>query len=493
MNPLKQLAGQTAIYGLSSIVGRLLNYLLVPLYTRYFIPAEYGVVTELYAYVAFLVIILTYGLETAFFRFSQKQYDKKLVYSTSLISLIVSSILFVILMISSQQSIANWLEYPQNPEYIIWFALIIGLDAISAISFAKLREQRQAARFALVRLVNIFINIGLNLFFIIYCPYALENGLPTTDFVNSVYDPKVGVGYIFIANLFASGVTILMLLPEMIKSSWTFNTMLWKKMMWYAFPLLVAGLAGMTNETIDRILLKQLLPVGVDKMAAIGVYGAFYKISIIMILFIQTFRFAAEPFFFSQEKQHNSRKTYADVLKYFTILASLIFLSVMLYLDVVKHFIGSSFHSKEGIEIVPILLMANLFLGIYYNLSIWYKLTEKTGYGAILAIFGAVITLILNIILIPKIGFIGSAWATLFCYFSMMIASFLIGRKHYAIPYDLKRVFTYIFLSFALYKISVYFETSMLINTVYLFVFIIAVFVLEKSKKEVISDPELFD
>ena len=493
MNPLKQLAGQTAIYGLSSIVGRLLNYLLVPLYTRYFIPAEYGVVTELYAYVAFLVIILTYGLETAFFRFSQKQYDKKLVYSTSLISLIVSSILFVVLMISSQQSIANWLEYPQNPEYIIWFALIIGLDAISAISFAKLREQRQAARFALVRLVNIFINIGLNLFFIIYCPYALENGLPTTDFVNSVYDPKVGVGYIFIANLFASGVTILMLLPEMIKSSWTFNTMLWKKMMWYAFPLLVAGLAGMTNETIDRILLKQLLPVGVDKMAAIGVYGAFYKISIIMILFIQTFRFAAEPFFFSQEKQHNSRKTYADVLKYFTILASLIFLSVMLYLDVVKHFIGSSFHSKEGIEIVPVLLMANLFLGIYYNLSIWYKLTEKTGYGAILAIFGAVITLILNIILIPKIGFIGSAWATLFCYFSMMIASLLMGRKYYAIPYDLKRVFTYIFLSFALYKISVYFETSMLINTVYLFVFIIAVFVLEKSKKEVISEPELFD
>ena len=493
MNPLKQLAGQTAIYGLSSIVGRLLNYLLVPLYTRYFIPAEYGVVTELYAYVAFLVIILTYGLETAFFRFSQKKYDKDLVYSTSLISLIISSILFVFLMISSQQTIANWLEYPQNPEYVMWFALIIGLDAVSSISFAKLREQGQAARFALVRLVNIFINIGLNLFFIIYCPYALENGLPTTDFVNSIYDPKVGVGYIFIANLFASGVTILMLLPEMIKSSWVFNTILWKKMMWYALPLLVAGLAGITNETIDRILLKQFLPEGVDKMAAIGVYGAFYKISIIMILFIQTFRFAAEPFFFSQEKQHNSRKIYADVLKYFSILASLIFLSVMLYLDVFKHFIGSSFHSKEGIEIVPILLMANLFLGIYYNLSIWYKLTEKTGYGAILAIFGAIITLILNIILIPKIGFIGSAWATLFCYFSMMIGSFLMGRKYYSIPYDLKRIATYIFLSFALYKISVYFESSMLLNTVYLFVFIIVVFILEKSKKEVISEPELFD
>ena len=422
MNPLKQLAGQTAIYGLSSIVGRLLNYLLVPLYTRYFIPAEYGVVTELYAYVAFLVIILTYGLETAFFRFSQKKYDKDLVYSTSLISLIISSILFVFIMISSQQTIANWLEYPQNPEYVMWFALIIGLDAVSSISFAKLREQEQAARFALVRLVNIFINIGLNLFFIIYCPYALENGLPTTDFVNSVYDPSIGVGYIFIANLFASVVTILMLLPEMIKSSWNFNSALWKKMMWYALPLFVAGLAGMTNETIDRILLKQLLPEGVDKMAAIGIYGAFYKISIIMILFIQTFRFAAEPFFFSQEKQHNSRKIYADVLKYFTILASLIFLVVMLYIDVVKHFIGSSFHSESGIKIVPILLLANLFLGIYYNLSVWYKLTDKTAYGAILSVFGALITLVLNILLIPAIGFVGSAWATLGCYFSIFFS-----------------------------------------------------------------------
>ncbi len=493
MNPLKQLAGQTAIYGLSSIVGRLLNYLLVPLYTRYFLPAEYGVVTELYAYVAFLVIILTYGLETAFFRFSQKQYDKKLVYSTSLISLIISSILFVGLMISFQQPLAIWLEYPQNPEYVMWFALIIGLDAISAISFAKLREQKKAARFALVRLVNIFINIGLNLFFIIYCPYALTNNLPTTDFVNSVYDVNIGVGYIFIANLFASAITILMLFPEMIKSSWKFNTMLWKKMMWYALPLLVAGLAGMTNETIDRILLKHFLPEGVDKMAEIGVYGAFYKISIIMILFIQTFRFAAEPFFFSQEKKHNSKKIYADVLKYFTILGAFIFLSVMIYLPVVKHFVGSSFHSERGIEIVPILLMANLFLGIYYNLSIWYKLTEKTGYGAMLAIFGALITLGLNILLIPKIGFVGSAWATLACYFSMMIASLIIGKKYYPIPYDLKRLFTYIILSFVLYKTSEYFDASMWINTIYLIVFIVGVFLLEKTKKEIVSEPKLFD
>jgi O-antigen/teichoic acid export membrane protein len=493
LKPLKQLAGQTAIYGLSSIVGRLLNYLLVPLYTRYFIPAEYGVVTELYAYVAFLVIILTYGLETAFFRFSQKQYDKNLVYSTSLISLVVSSILFCFLMISFQQPIANWLEYPNNPEYVMWFALIIGLDAISSISFAKLREQKQAARFALIRLLNIFINIGLNLFFIIYCEYALENNLPTTDFVNSIYDRDVGVGYIFIANLFASAVTILMLLPEMIKTSWNFNTLLWKKMMVYALPLLIAGLAGITNETIDRVLLKHLLPDGIDKMAEIGIYGAFYKISIIMILFIQTFRFAAEPFFFAQEKQHNSKKIYADVLNYFSILAALIFLVVMLYLDVVIHFVGSDFHNEKAIAIVPILLMANLFLGIYYNLSVWYKLTEKTIYGAMLAIYGALITLLLNVILIPKIGFVGSAWATLACYFGMMVASFFLGRKHYPIPYDLKRIFSYIFLSFVLYKLSVFFNTTMLVNTIYLVVFLLVVFVLERSKKEIISEPKLFD
>lgn len=493
MNYLKQLAGQTAIYGLSSIVGRLLNYLLVPLYTRYFIPSEYGVVTELYAYVAFLVILLTYGIETAFFRFSQKQYDKKTVYSTSLISLIFTSLLFCVVVIFFQQPIAEWLEYADNPEYIRWFALIIGIDAISSISFAKLREQQQAARFALIRLVNIFINIGLNLFFIIYCPYALENGLPTTDFVNSIYNPSIGVGYVFIANLVASIVTIIMLFPEMIKTSWQFNTALWKKMMIYALPLLIAGLAGMTNETIDRVLLKHLLPEGVDKMTQIGIYGAFYKISIIMILFIQTFRFAAEPFFFAQEKKHNSKKIYADVLKYFTILTSFIFLSVMLYLDVVIHFIGENFHNEKGIAIIPILLMANLFLGVYYNLSVWYKLTEKTIYGAFLSVFGAAITLLLNFILIPKIGFVGSAWATLACYFTMMAASLLLGRKHYPIPYDLKRIFSYIFLSFVLYKLSVILETNMLVNTIYLILFLAVVFLIEKSKKEIVSEPKLFD
>ena len=492
MNPLKKLAGQTVIYGLSSVVGRLLNYLLVPLYTRYFLPSEYGVVTELYAYVAFLVVILTYGIETAFFRYSQKVPNKKSVYSTALISLLITSCIFISIIYFNSSPISNWLQYPEFPEYIRWFAIIIGLDAVSAISFAKLREQNKASRFALVRLLNIFINIGLNLFFIIYCPYALEKGLSSVEFVNSVYSADIGVGYIFIANLIASVVTFLMLLPEMIKSVWIFDKSLWKQMMIYGLPLLIAGLAGMTNETIDRILLKHLLPSNVNSSSELGLYGAFYKLSILMILFIQTFRFAAEPFFFAQEKEKNARKVYADVMKYFVIITSFIFLSVSLFYDFIILFLGENYHDPRGFKVVSILLAANLFLGIYYNLSIWYKLSEKTKYGAYLSMFGAVITLCLNFILIPKIGFVGSAWATLICYVSMTVASYYLGRKHYKIPYPLKRISFYLGLVAVLYFTSMLFN-SHIINSLYILIFISIAFYLEKPKKAVISNPKLFN
>lgn len=545
MNPLKKLAGQTVIYGLSSVVGRLLNYLLVPLYTRYFLPEEYGIVTELYAYVAFLVIILTYGIETAFFRYSQKVPNKRTVYSTALISLLVTSSIFIFIIFSSTIPIANWLQYPNNTDYIQFFALIIGLDAVSAISFAKLREQNNATRFALIRLVNIFINIGLNLFFIIYCPYAIEKGLPSVDFVNSVYSEGYGVGYIFVANLIASAVTFLMLLPEMIKSVWIFDKSIWRQMMIYALPLLVAGLAGMTNETIDRILLKKIdhpitiykdystklqkdiiererhitiddkliydeikqfgnkfnqlsertkdYVINKSKEKEMGLYGAFYKLSILIILFIQTFRFAAEPFFFAQEKEKNSRKTYADVMKYFVIITSFIFLVVTMLYDFIILFLGSNYHDDRGFLTVSILLAANLLLGIYYNLSIWYKLSEKTKYGAYLSIFGAIITLSLNFILIPIIGFVGSAWTTLICYFCMTTTSYFLGRKHYRIPYPIKRISLYLILVAVLFFSSIYFNIGIILKIIYILIFITVAFVLEKPKKAVISNPKLFD
>ncbi len=469
MNPLKKLVGQTAIYGLSSVIGRLLNYLLVPLYTRYFLPAEYGVVTEIYAYVAFLVIILTYGLETAFFRFSQKDNDVKVVYSTALISLIVSSIIFVILMFISSSEIANWMGYAGHTEYIEWFAIIIALDAISSISFAKLRAQNKAIRFASIRLVNIFVNISLNIYFIVYQEFGIE--------------------YIFIANLISSVITIFLLLPEMLTSVWSFDKILWKKMMIYALPLLIAGLAGMTNETIDRILLKHLLPNPATAATELGLYGAFYKLSIIMMLFIQTFRFAAEPFFFAQEKEGNGKYIYADVMKYFTIIMAVIFLGVTIFYEFIKGFLGSEYHDERGFLVVSILLLANLFLGIYYNLSIWYKLTEKTKYGAYLSIFGAIITLALNFMLIPIIGFVGSAWATLVCYFSMTIASYYLGKKHFPVPYNIKRIVLYLLSMLGIYFFIYFSDSNMQINSLFLVGFIISVFVLEKRNKTINFKP----
>jgi len=462
LNPLKKLASQTAVYGLSSVIGRFLNYLLVPLYTRYFLPSEYGVVTEMYAYVAFLVIVLTYGFETAFFRFSKKENDVKVVYSTALISLLISSTLFVLLVFLSSDSISNLMGYGIETKYIEWFAIIVALDAISSISFASLREQNKALRFASIRLLNIFVNIGFNLYFIVYKEFGIE--------------------YIFISNLISSAVTILLLLPEMLKSVWVFDKKLWNKMRVHALPLLIAGLAGITNETIDRILLKHLLPNPEISAAELGLYGAFYKLSILMTLFIQTFRFAAEPFFFAQANNTNSKTVYADVMKYFTIIMAVIFLGVTIFYDVVKGFLGSEYHDERGFLVVSILLLANLFLGIYYNLSIWYKLTEKTKYGAYLSLFGAIITLILNFVLIPKIGFVGSAWATLICYFSMTIASYYIGKKHFPIPYQVERIGLYLFNMLGIYFIIYFVPENILFNSLLLLGFIIFVYLLEKPK-----------
>lgn len=450
---------QTAIYGLSSVVGRLLNYLLVPIYTRYFLPSEYGVVTELYAYVAFLAVMLTYGMETAFFRFSKKE-EITTVYSTSLISLLISSVAFIVLIFLNSSSISQCLGYANHPEYIQFFALIIAMDAVASISFAKLREQDNAMRFAFIRLVNIMINIALNLYFIVYQEY--------------------GITYIFISNLVASAITLIMLFPQMISSSWVFDKKLWKKMMIYALPLLIAGLAGMTNETIDRILLKHLLPNADIAASELGLYGAFYKLSIIMILFIQTFRFAAEPFFFAQEKEKSSRKIYADVLKYFTIIMAIIFLGVTIFYDFIKGFLGSEYHDERGFLVMSILLLANLFLGIYYNLSIWYKLTEKTKYGAYLSVFGAIITLILNFILIPVFGFVGCAWATLVCYFSMTVASYYLSKRHFTAPYQVKRIVLYLFTMLCVYLCIYFTNLNMWINSLFLLGFIIFVYQLEK-------------
>ncbi|MBE0662501.1 MAG: oligosaccharide flippase family protein [Bacteroidales bacterium] len=455
MNTLKRLAGQTAIYGLPTIAGRVLNYLLVPLYTRVFEPAEYGVVTELYAYVALLYVLLGYGMETAFFRFSKSGEDGKTIFSTALLSLTISTGIFLLLALVSSGSIASSMGYAENREYIVWFALILGFDSIASIPFARLRQQGKAGKFALIRSVNIITNIGLNLFFLLLCPYILRT-YGASALLDLVYDPQIGIGYIFISNLVASSLTMLLLLKTIKGIRFKLDPGMWKQMISYSWPLLILGLAGIVNETFDRILLKYLLPVDSDPMVQVGIYGACYKVSILMTLFIQTYKYAAEPFFFEQMKNQDAKLLYARVMNYFVAICAFIFAAIMLNIDIFILFVGEEY--RVGAPVIPILLMANLFLGIFYNLSVWFKITGKTLYGSLIAVFGMMVTLGLNFLLIPKIGYMGAAWATLACYGSMMILSYFIGRRHYPVPYNVLKITLFIAFAVLLYYLSTIFQ-----------------------------------
>ncbi len=477
MNTLKKLAGQTAIYGMSSMLGRLLNYLLVPIYTRVFMPSEFGVVAELYAYIAFLNVLLTYGMETSFFRHYNKENGRAQVFSTAFFSIFSTSLLFLGFVLLLRTPISELIRYSHHPEYIIFVAAIVVLDALGALPFARLRADNKPKTFAFIKLFNIGVNIGFNLFFIIFCPYVFNNNI-SPDFLqpvlDKVYNPDIGVGYIFIANLIASGSTLLVLLPSVLKTHLYFNIHIWKRMIWYALPLLLAGFTGIINETIDRILLKFMLPADVS-MTQLGIYGACYKISIIITLFIQAFRFAAEPFFFAQASEKNAKDVYALVMKYFVITCLIIFLTITLYIDIFKHFVGSDYH--EGLKVVPILLLANVFLGIYFNLSVWYKLLNKTIFGAYFSLIGAVITVVLNIIWIPQWGYMGAAWATLICYFVMMSLSFLFGRKYFKVNYDLKSIALYFSAALAIYGLSLIVAAQAEVNVLIINSFLLLSFV----------------
>lgn len=485
-NPIKKLAGQTAIYGLSSIIARFLNYLLTPLWTKRYTAEQFGIITEMYAYVAFLVVFLTYGLETAYFRYcSKKGQDPKIIFSTVLISIVCSSALFISICTMFAQPIADALHYPDHKEYIIWFAIIVAVDAVSSIPLAKMREEGKAINFAAANMVNVFVNIGLNWFFLVYC----QDNIGTNNvLVDTFYDESIGVGYVFISNLVATMAKFLVVIPEAFKQAFTFDKALYKKMVRYAFPLLFVGLAGIVNETLDRILLKRMLIDSLgetETLVQLGIYGANYKLSIIITLFIQAFRYAAEPFFFSQQKNKDSKETYALVMNYFVIVVSVMFLVVLFYIDVFKLFINNE-ALWVGLKIVPILLLANIFLGMYYNQSIWYKLSSKTGFGALISIFGAVLTIVFNIILIPHFGYVGSAWATLICYASMVVVSYLLGQKHFPIPYDLKKIGIYLGSAVALYFVSLAFKNQsdgsahFLISSLLLTIYLGFIFVNEK-------------
>ena len=490
MSILKKLAGQTAIYGFSSILGRLLNYLLVPLYTRVFDTAEYGVVTQLYAFAAFLNILFTYGLETAYFRFSNTEKDNPRVYSTALISIFATTAVFFLLISSFSAPLCRLVGdagalNEQLPLYIIWFAGILSADALTAIPFARLRQENKAFRFALIRLANILLNIGFNIFFLVVCPKLIA--ADPHHWLAQYYQPAHGVGYVFLSNLLASLATLLLLLPQLRPLMQGMDINLWKRMMVYSLPLMVAGFAGMVNETFDRVLLPMLVKDPSTALHQLGVYGACYKLSILMTLFVQTFRYAADPFFFSHAGKEDARQIYARVMNWFVIGCGFIFLGVMLYMDVIQYFIGERFRS--GLQVVPILLMANWCLGVYLNISIWYKLTGKTSWGAWFSVAGAALTLLLNFLLIPSMGYMGAAWTTLICYAFIMVISYVTGQRYYPVPYDLPIFIHSVAAALVLYGASIYLNgfglgqpLHYLVNTILLLLFPLSSWILLRRK-----------
>jgi O-antigen/teichoic acid export membrane protein len=477
--------GDTAIYGVSSIVGRFLNWWLVPYHTGIFRPEQYGVVSNLYSYVAFAMILLTYGMETGFFRFASRSDHPEKVYSTSLISLFFTSFLFVLFVWIFRDNLADAMQYPDHPEFIWWLALTVSMDAFTSIPFARLRLQSRPVKFAFIKLVNIGLNIGFNVFFLSVCPWLMKH-YPETPLLY-LYNPDLGVGYIFIANLLASLSTLILLYREILFVKLLYDCRLLSKIFAYSFPILVIGLAGMVNQNIDKILIPFLIPDNQNPMFQLGIYGANYKLAVLMNMFIQSFRYAFEPFFFSRSSSESADnpKIYAVVMKYFILFGLIIFLGMVLYLDIIKHIIRVQYH--VGIKVVPLILMAELFFGIFFSASIWYKLKDRTWYGAYIALIGAIITIVLNVLLIPVMGYMGSAIAVLVCYCVMMILNYFWGQKYYFIPYDLKRIATYFGVVIFIYAVSfvsaaIFPTIKFIINTLMMAGFLYFVYVMEKSE-----------
>jgi len=425
------------------MVGRLLNFLLVPLYTATLGKVDdYGQVNVMFSYASFIAVIASLGLETGFFNFARKkdEYKPEKVFSTAVIALLCSGFLLLLLGNLYAGGLMSMAGYPSKPHYAIWFTAILAADAVSSLGFAWLRFTERPWRFALVRAINIGVNVGLNLFFLWGCPLLFSKGY---TWVNLVYDPSRLLEYIFLSNLVASLITLPLLGRVWINLKWGFDFSLFKKLFAYSLPMVIVGLAGMINETIDRILLKQMLPENGDYEA--GIYGAFYKLSMVMTLFVQAFRFAAEPFFFKQAESDRAPQTYARVMTIFVYVCGFIYVCTMACLPwLAPLFIRKDmyFTDPRGMQVVPVLLMANWLLGIYYNLSIWYKISNKTMLGACTALFGACITLLGNFIYIPQFSFISSAWTTLAAYGGMVLLGYFWGQRHYPIPYKSKTLFS---------------------------------------------------
>lgn len=439
MAGIKSLAKDTAVYGLSSIVGRFLNWLLVPLYTLKIAEADYGIVTNLYAYVALTLIILTYGMETGFFRFVNREDCKApmRVYSTLLIALASTSLLFIIGVFAFLSPLSRALDCVDHPSYIWMLAMAVAIDAFSSIPFCYLRYKKRPVKFAVLKLINIAINIGLNLIFFLL-----------------IYNPEIGIGYIFFSNMLASLALIPLLWGELRGFSWRFDGALFRRMLNYSFPLLILGIAGNMNQNLDKIIFPFLMEGNPDGMAQLGIYGACCKVALVMMMFTQAYRFAYEPFIFAKNREQGGDKlnAYSDAMKFFVIFAMVIFLGVMFYMPLLQNFIAPSYRS--GLQVVPIVMIADVFFGVFFNLSLWYKLTDKTIWGTWFSLAGLAVTIALNVILVPRMGYMGCAWAAFACYGVMMLASYFVGLRKHPLRYPVGRMSAYFFAALALWVLG---------------------------------------
>ena len=470
---------QTFIYGLATVLPRMINFFLVFLYTTEGVlssVAEYGRISIIFSYFVLFNVILAYGMETAFFRFYNKEKDKSKVVSTSTVSLLISSFGFFITALVFQDQIANLVEI--DVKYINLVIWILLLDALVIIPFAWLRATEKPVRYAVIKILNVLVNIGLNLFFLL----ALKDLSDTNSFFKAIYIPNFEVSYVFIANLVASGLTLVLMANFYTRISFQFDKPLWKKMMRYGLPVLVAGVAFSVNETFDRILLDQLLPEDIAE-TQIGMYSACYKLALFMTLFATAYRLGIEPYFFSHSNSEKPQENYARILEFFVAIGSVILLSVVVFADVIKPIVIRSEDYWEAMWIVPIILIANFCLGIYHNLSVWYKITDRTKFGAYISVFGAIVTLVINILFIKSYGYKASAIATLAAYGLMMLTSYYLGRKYYPIPYNLKKISVYLILSIGLSVLSFYrFREQIFIGITMLIVFLGIVAFMEKHQ-----------
>lgn len=457
MAGIKSLVKDTAVYGLSSIVGRFLNWCLVPLYVILFPPEEYGVVSYLYSFTAVALVILNYGMETGFFRFANKESDPEKVYTTSLISVGFTSTLFIILLTVFLNPVAKAMLLPGDDLFIWLLGVTVAVDAFSNLPFAYLRYKKKAWRFAGIKFLNVALNIGLNLFFLLLCPVLSRHFPALTDwFYAPLGGAAFGIGWIFVANIISTGVVLLCLLPQLAGRRYAFSMPLLRRMLSYSWPLLILGVAGILSQNMGVLLIPYLFSGNEEAARAmVGVYSANMKIAIIMVMFTQAFRYAYEPFIFSQAREDGEGKNraYCDAMKYFVIFGLLIFLAVMFFLPVIKHFISPAYWS--GLRVVPVMMMAELCFGVFFNLSLWYKLTDRTRWGMYFSLLCFALMLGLNLWLVPAIGipdgYMGSAWAALISYFTVMAVSYLVGRHYYPLPYEVKRMAMYAGVALLLY------------------------------------------